>query len=376
MRTRRIETAGRAFSLIELLCVIAIISLLASLLLPVLAKGKAAARRIQCVGHLHQAGIAFHVFAHDHNSLFPMSVAIESGGSQEYTERARTFQGNFYFAYRHFQALSNELTSPRLLVCPSDTRLNAAGFPQLQNENVSYFVATTAKYDRPDDLLAGDRNVTNDYARPGGLARLGPGTSLRWNHELHEFRGNLLFADGRVEEATGVRLKPPADYVTAELALPLVKPPELNSSPTQPQAHWTIQTVPGRMNQVAAAPPVAVSSGHETRTIVHPPPVFAPPPAVAPVPRPTSSVKPTRLTARAPQMVPEKVHAPLPPEDYSMSPWLAGLSEAVHDLFWWLYLLLLLLMAATLYLSRQNRLAKRRRRLAAAMGLEAEEEAE
>src|SRR5437879_3570211 len=63
------------FTLLELLCVIAIIAILASMLLPALRGAEARARRIQCVGNLRQTGLAFHLFAHDHNGAFPMAVA-------------------------------------------------------------------------------------------------------------------------------------------------------------------------------------------------------------------------------------------------------------------------------------------------------------
>ncbi len=53
---------GRAFSLIELLIVIAIISVLAAVLLPALNGGKTSARRIRCVNSLHQLGLASHLY--------------------------------------------------------------------------------------------------------------------------------------------------------------------------------------------------------------------------------------------------------------------------------------------------------------------------
>jgi prepilin-type N-terminal cleavage/methylation domain-containing protein/prepilin-type processing-associated H-X9-DG protein len=63
-----------AFTLVELLTVIAIIGILAALLLPVLSQSKGRAQRIQCVSNLHQLGIGIQNFVAD-NHAYPLFFA-------------------------------------------------------------------------------------------------------------------------------------------------------------------------------------------------------------------------------------------------------------------------------------------------------------
>jgi prepilin-type N-terminal cleavage/methylation domain-containing protein/prepilin-type processing-associated H-X9-DG protein len=59
------------FTLIELLVVIAIIAILASLLLPAMARAKESAHRAACRSNFHQQGITLQLYSQDNNNLLP-----------------------------------------------------------------------------------------------------------------------------------------------------------------------------------------------------------------------------------------------------------------------------------------------------------------
>jgi prepilin-type N-terminal cleavage/methylation domain-containing protein/prepilin-type processing-associated H-X9-DG protein len=79
-RVPRCGTQQRAFTLIELLVVIAIIAILAAILLPVFSRARAAARKAECLSNLRQIGLAFTMYADDHDDLLPLLNSAKTGG--------------------------------------------------------------------------------------------------------------------------------------------------------------------------------------------------------------------------------------------------------------------------------------------------------
>ena len=217
-----------AFTLVELLVVIAIIGILASMLLPALQAAMARAKRIWCENNLRQVGIGFHVFLHDHNGRCPMAVPMSEGGAQEFIQNGYLVANNpFYFTYRQFQVLSNELSNPKVLTCKADEKRESTNdFAGLQNTNVSYFVGANADFSKPTSILAGDRNLASNPMPSPTILHTTSGASFRWTREVHGFKGNVLYADDHVEEWNAHSLTQNFKYnpfETYDLFLPTTK---------------------------------------------------------------------------------------------------------------------------------------------------------
>jgi prepilin-type N-terminal cleavage/methylation domain-containing protein/prepilin-type processing-associated H-X9-DG protein len=377
---------ARAFTLVEMLVVIAIIAILAALLLPVLMRGKQSAQRIECVNNLQEIGTAFQIFAHDHRGQFPMQTPIAEGGSMELVQAGLNINGTFYFSYRHLQTLANELVTPRVLVCPSDlAREVAPNFSLLRNSNVSYFVGAYADYNAPQTVLAGDRNITNSAGATASLVR--GSYNLRWTSEIHAFKGNVLFSDSHVEQKNNDHLTLPAVAAANSVYfLPAVNPPGVSSPGGSPPGGSSPGgSSPGGSSPGVSSPGNSPSGGAPGTTVVRDgqpagaPPSLTPqargdsdaPAPSSPAPRRNNTTGSSSFANRGNESDPSLFNtharetngiavtsdakpATAPAIQDEPEPpllWLLGTARSlVAKASWWLWLLLAALIAAALYL--------------------------
>jgi type II secretory pathway pseudopilin PulG len=220
MKKFRCHQRKRGLTLVELLVIIAIVAFMAMLIYPGGREDKVRALRVQCINNLKQTGLAFDVWAGDHAEKFPMEISQTNGGTMEFATGPNE--------WRHFQVMSNELSTPLVLICPADeARVRATNFTFFNNSNVSFFINLDYSRPNPHAIWSGDRNITNGALLRDGILELTTNQPATWTAELHEKKGNLLLFDGSVQQASAAGLRSAVENSgspTNRLQMPVIIP--------------------------------------------------------------------------------------------------------------------------------------------------------
>jgi prepilin-type processing-associated H-X9-DG protein len=234
--------------------------------LPALAAAKRKAQKINCTNNLKQVGLAFRIWEGDNNDRYSMAVGSASGGANEFMSHSSgaatpTAPSKVECPGMAFMVMSNELSTPRILFCPSDNIHTAnSGYatnfsytdllyiatpavntaPAAQkgedsngNSKISYFINGDATEANPQDIMTGDDNIgnaspltsataaagyrfgANATASTVGVAAngttsigitasaFGPTAYWAWTpNDFHQKTGNIGMADGSCQSAT------------------------------------------------------------------------------------------------------------------------------------------------------------------------------
>ncbi len=225
---RRLCANPDGFTLIELLVVVAIIAILASLLLPALAKAKMQAHRVKCLNNAKQLTLSGTLYAGDQEDRLALNGAQEGAGRETlwvgggYHNFSPAFTNPMYLVDPRYATFAAYLSDKAPYKCPSDrtTAISARGrpVPQLRSYAMNLYVGGNGSmqgrlstrhlaFRKTTDLLSPSMTFLFMDLTPQSLctpAFILPmtGQTERWFHlpATHHNNGGIVsFTDGHIE---------------------------------------------------------------------------------------------------------------------------------------------------------------------------------
>jgi prepilin-type processing-associated H-X9-DG protein len=191
MKPRYSNRKRDAITLIEVLLVIVVLFVLASMFLPVFAADRRRAERVNCISNLNQISRAYGFQNHSDQPV-PLILATNNGS-----------------LWIDFSAVSNVVKMPKALHCPAD---------EARDEISYFFNLDWDSHNSPRPILGDDNFAVGDPNHPPklqptdnvaegeipvkrGLLEMVSNTPIAWSEMRHMNIGNVAFADGSVSEA-------------------------------------------------------------------------------------------------------------------------------------------------------------------------------
>ncbi|AHF89812.1 N-terminal cleavage protein [Opitutaceae bacterium TAV5] len=205
---------SRAFTLIELLTVIAIIGILAGIMIPVVGAVRAKARAVQCISNLRQIGVAFLGHAAANKDYLPNGCWRASGVELMWDEAISP-----YLQHSFGSSAPNDVSGNRrgkdMLFCPSDTKharysatwvrrsysFSRGATPSDRDKQYGYRLSEFTSLSRT--ILVTDRSQSNNYCGSYACWDIGGASTQKggdgMGEQTHKGRFNYLFVDGHVK---------------------------------------------------------------------------------------------------------------------------------------------------------------------------------
>jgi prepilin-type N-terminal cleavage/methylation domain-containing protein/prepilin-type processing-associated H-X9-DG protein len=259
----------QAFTLVELLVVITIVSILSALILPALANAKMQAARAQCIGNEKQLITAWMIYSGDNNELLALNGGDSAtvsmlphlwvfGGNHGSPD---TLTNNQYLVGANYALFAAILPTARIYKCPADrstwplwsspSTLNYV--TEIRSYAMNCYVGTAGiispisinaaykTYSKSSQIIA-DRPVNRFVfidVNPASICTPAFGVDMNlqtWIHlpsDQHRQRGVLAFADGHVEPHHWLDPR-----TMTHLAGGTAYIPHGTSSPNNPDLNW------------------------------------------------------------------------------------------------------------------------------------------
>jgi prepilin-type processing-associated H-X9-DG protein len=167
--------------MVEILVILAIISVLTMLLMPVIMQARDSANCVRCLSNLRQVATAFQIYAADNRSFLPHE---DNGDSRP------PYDAGWYVV------LKPQLNEPRAFLCPNEydqPRYYSIKMNSLLETEERPFFSITWEHNAAQTVLLFDGRINN-----AGV-RLAPKGTWNMVSERHRGTANIIFTDLHAE---------------------------------------------------------------------------------------------------------------------------------------------------------------------------------